>query len=201
MLNDVEVVQQEVKYKYGIDNDFILYVGRLVPIKNIPRMLKAFAEYNSKTDRKITFVLVGSFDHVYPDNEIRDLITQLSSLHQIRVLSDIISQYELVRLYNSALCFFFVSLGEGFGLPILEAMGCGTPVITSNVTSCPEIGGSAAMCVDPFDNKSIYECLYNVLSSAQLRKQMQQDGIKRAASFSWDRCGRQTIEQYYSCLK
>jgi len=199
LLSNGETVRNEVKSKYRIDNDFILYVGRLAPIKNLPRMLNAFTEYNRKTDKKISFVLVGSLDPVYPDKEIEGLIAQLSFNYNIRILNEI-SQDDLVMLYNSALCFLFVSLGEGFGLPILEAMGCGTPVITSNVTSCPEVAGSAGITVDPYNDKEIYESLSGVLSSPELREQMKKDGLKRSSFFSWDRCCRETIEQYKLCL-
>jgi len=192
-------IKTKIKNKYGIENDFLLYVGRLAPIKNIPRMLRILAEYNRKTSSRISFVIVGSYDPVYPDTEIESTIRLLRCDHQILVLSSI-SQKDLVQLYRSALALFFISYGEGFGLPILEAMNCGLPVITSNCTACPETVGDAGILVEPCDDRMIYEALSNVLSRNELRCEMARNGLRRANLFSWDKCAQETIEQYRLCL-
>lgn len=199
VIKNTSNIKTKIKNKYGIENDFLLYVGRLAPIKNIPRMLRILAEYTRKTSSRISFVLVGSYDPVYPDTEIESTIRLLSSDYQIVVLSDV-SQEDLVQLYNSAEVLFFVSYGEGFGLPILEAMNCGLPVITSNCTACPETAGDAGILVDPYDDRMIYEALSNVLSRIELRSQIADKGLRRASLFSWNKCAQETIEQYKLCL-
>ena len=191
---------KKIKKKYRLQNDFILYVGRIAPIKNISRMLKIFIEYNKNTNIKLSFVLVGDFDSVYPDNEVRKIFNKTGIDNQVVILKNI-QRDDLVLLYNSAKVLFFVSCGEGFGLPILESMSCGLPVITSNVTSCPEIAGDAAILVSPHNDKEIYCALTEVLRNHDLRSEMIAKGLRRKRLFSWDECAKQTIKIYHSLFE
>ena len=200
VMNNRMAIRKEIKEKYQIANDFVLYVGRFAPIKNIPRMLEALGEYNRRADLKMSFVLVGNFDPVYPDAEIETKIAKFKHEYQVHILRNV-PIGDLVKIYNAARIFVFISYGEGFGLPILEAMACGTPVITSNVTSCPEIAGKAAITIDPHNDREIFEAMSRVLSSEELQRKMKHRGLKRAALFSWDRCCHETIKQYRLCLK
>lgn len=198
-LGDQTEIKAEIKEKYNIENNYILYVGRLAPIKNLPRMLSAWTEYNSTyINEKISFVLVGDYDPVYPDKQIRKAISQVPDDFQVCILKGVPAN-DLVKLYNAAECFLIVSLGEGFGLPILEAMSCGTPVITSDITACPEVAGHAAIQVDPYNVKAIFDGLCNALSSEGLRAKLINEGLKRASLFSWDKCAQATLKNYRIC--
>ncbi len=111
-----------------------------------------------------------------------------------------IKKEEMPLLYNAATLLLYPSFYEGFGLPILEAMACGTPVITSNVSSMPEIGGKAALYVDPMEVGDISKKLKELIDDQQLQKQLQKDGLQRAKEFSWEKCAQQTIDLYIKLL-
>lgn len=107
-------------------------------------------------------------------------------------------QEELPLIYNLADLFVYPSVYEGFGLPVLEAMACGTAVITSNVSSLPEVAGDAAVLVDPMDSSAIAGAISKVLSDKQYKAVLSQKGIERAKQFTWERCARETLEVYSS---
>ncbi|MBE9531210.1 MAG: glycosyltransferase family 4 protein, partial [Proteobacteria bacterium] len=111
-----------------------------------------------------------------------------------------LTQEDLRTVFSSATIFAFPSLYEGFGIPILEAMACGTPVITSNVSSMPEVAGDAAKLVNPFDIEDIKEAIQFLLENEDVREAMTKKGLKRAAEFSWDRCARETLEVYHKTV-
>lgn len=192
---DRELKGKGIKEKYGLGNEFLLYVGRFAPIKNIPRMLAVLSEYNKGAKSKISFALVGDHDPVYPDEELFPAINRAKKYINIVLLKNL-PKTDLISLYNTAKALLFISHGEGFGLPILEAMACGLPVITSNVTSCPEIAGKAAILVDPYNEKQIFDALTSVLGSDTLRSRLAENGLRRAKLFCWDRCARETCEIY-----
>jgi glycosyltransferase involved in cell wall biosynthesis len=124
-----------------------------------------------------------------------DLIESLGLANRVRHLERV-STAELVSLYSGATVFVFPSLAEGFGLPLLEAMACGTPVIASNNTSIPEIVDSAALLVEGESAASIAEAMRTVLSSEALRDKLSMLGRRRAADFSWKKCARETVAAY-----
>jgi len=112
-----------------------------------------------------------------------------------------ISMQELADLYNNAIAFLFISQGEGFGLPILEAMACGTPVLTSNTTACDEIAGQAALKVDPNSLEESVDALHRLLENETLRSELSRKGLARAKEFSWNRCAKETLCVYERCMQ
>jgi len=190
---------EQILCKYGIGGEFILYVGRIAPIKNIPAMLEAFAEVRTRLGKSLQFVLVGQRDPIFREKRIGDYLQKLGISESVILLSGIPIS-DLVWLYNRARALFFVSYGEGFGLPILEAMACGTPVITSNTTACDEIAGDAAFKICPGDRDAAVHALAQVLEDTALGDSLRQKGLARAAEFSWERCARRTLDIYENCL-
>jgi len=167
-----------VKTKYEIDEPFLLSIGS-VPRKNIEGIIRGFA--TSLARQKFILVLSCNMDI----DKYRQIASDLGVEKRVQFLSSL-NDEEVVALYNGCHAFVFPSLYEGFGLPILEAMQCGAPVITSNMSSCPEVAGDAAILVDPKDVRQIASAIDQVCSDDVLRKQLIEKGFKRAKLFSWD---------------
>lgn len=158
---------------------YVLYVGGNKPHKNLRRLMAAFASPAIPSEFKL--VLSGD-----SNSELASIICELGIGERI-VFAGRLSEDELVRLYRGAAALALVSLYEGFGLPILEAMACGTPVVTSNSSSLPEVAGEAAVYVDPISIDSIAGGISVVLRDESLRSRLRQAGLERAGRFSWDR--------------
>jgi glycosyltransferase involved in cell wall biosynthesis len=175
--------------RYNPGYPYLLYVGNRKPHKNIDRLLKAFAQSKLSDDLKL--VMSGE-----PDIDTATLIKELKLEDRV-VFVGLIDDDKLPEFYRGAVAFIFPSLYEGFGLPPLEAMACGTPVLTSNVTSIPEVVGDAALMVDPYDVEAIASGIKRLVEDSQLRKELSQKGIARAKLFSWDK----TAELTWKVLK
>ena len=158
-----------------------------------------FAEVRERINKSLKFVLVGHKDLLFEDTEIERVLQALNIWDSVIFLSNI-PIGDLVSIYNRAQALIFISHGEGFGLPILEAMACGTPVITSNTTACDEIAGDAAMKVEPENLKEAVHALTQVLENETLRRHLREKGLSRAAEFSWARCARETLALYERCV-
>lgn len=189
---DKQECVRRVRRKFpDIQNEFILYVGDLSYRKNIDRVLEAFGRMEHSLRTSVDLVLVHN------ENVIVDLAPQTKELGldgKLICLENVSDG--LVDLYNAAQVFVFPSLYEGFGLPPLEAMACGTPVITSSVSSLPEVAGDAAVLVDPYNVEEIAQALCGVLNSEQFKISLRERGLERAQKFSWDKVARQTLEVY-----
>jgi len=168
-----------VKEKYNLNAPFLLSVGS-VPRKNIDRILRAFAA--SLYREKFLLVLCC---HVEMEKH-RQLAEKLGIRQRIRLLGKL-TDSDLVALYSGCHCFVFPSLYEGFGLPIVEAMQCGAPVITSNMSSCPEVAGDAAILVNPVELGEITEAINQICRQERLRQQLVHKGFERAKIFSWQK--------------
>lgn len=170
--------------------NYFLYVGRIDPYKNLHRLVTAFAALSNRSELELW--IAGPIDSRY----LPALITQIEELrldHHIKFLNYVPYQ-QLPILFNQAIGLVFPSLWEGFGLPVLEAMACGTPVITSNLASLPEVTGDAALLVDPYDVRTITQAMQALAADCKLRCQLRTEGLKRASQFSWQKTGQSTIE-------
>jgi glycosyltransferase involved in cell wall biosynthesis len=185
--------RRRVREALGVDGPYALFLGKLEPRKNVTRLLQAFAEFRRATGSDTQLLLAGHRTSVTPalDEQIAALDLEGAILQAGYVPSDV-----LASLYAGARMFLFPSLWEGFGIPIIEAMACGTPVLTSSVTCLPEIAGDAAVLVDPRSTASIAEGIARLDTSADLRRTLVARGFDRARLFTWDNCARATLETY-----
>lgn len=176
-----------------IRNPFILYLGKLDARKNVIGLIEAYARLKREYSGVVDLVLAGRRHG--EGRAIDEAISRLglqASVIELGYVDDV----ERSALYCGAEIFAFPSFWEGFGLPILEAMVCGTPVVTSNVSCLPEVAGDAAILVDPARAEDIAAGMYKLLTDDSLRQQLVKAGYKRAASFNWESTARQTIESY-----
>jgi alpha-1,3-rhamnosyl/mannosyltransferase len=178
---------------YGLPERYILYLGINKPHKNLAFLLQVFREL--RTEAKL--VLAGKEDPRYP--QVRDEARRLRLDDRVVSWGEV-PDSDLPLIYNGAEVFVFPSLYEGFGLPVLEAMACGTPVICSNTSSLPEIVGDAAICLHPQDRSAWVAALTEVLENQQLRAELKAKGLARAAKFSWQKAARETMAVYRSVL-
>lgn len=179
------------------DKQFIMYVGRPLPHKNLDRLIDAFGLLKKKYP-DLMLALAGKMDANFRRIEAR--VTQKRMADSI-VFTDFVSEGELKWLYQNTAAYIFPSLSEGFGLPGLEAMAHGAPVVSSNATCLPEVYGDAAYYFDPDNTFDMASKISNVLSSAGLRVELIKKGRDRAAKFSWQKMASQTQKVYESALK
>jgi glycosyltransferase involved in cell wall biosynthesis len=181
----------------GLENtEYILFMGGSEPRKNAVTLLKAYRRL-VQTHPRIVLVLVGSMKK--KSEEIRKTIRE-NGLERDVIMAENVPQEALRVLYSQASVFVFPSLYEGFGMPVLEAMACGAPVIASNTSSIPEVAGDAAVLIDPVNDKALADALQRVLNDAQARERMRSKGFARVKLFSWETAARQTLEVYVRCM-
>jgi glycosyltransferase involved in cell wall biosynthesis len=185
---------QEIRERYGISRDFLLAVGSLQPRKNLVRLIRAYAKLRSeREDFTPQLVIVGR--RLWLTHEIFDEVKSHRWANDV-ILTGYVSDEDLPALYRAARAFVYPSLFEGFGLPPLEAMACGTPVVTSGVSSLPEITGGAAMLIDPNDEQSLAKALIEIISDDLLRARMREKGIAQAKKFTWRAAAEKTLRLY-----
>ena len=177
--NTLKLIMKNFEPK--VDNDFILYLGRINRMKNIQGILKAFDNVSSKIEHKL--LIVGN-DENELKKEIHLANLQESTINKI-VFKKNITEEEKCKLMRNASLFLFISLYEGFGLPPVEAMACGCPVIASDNSSLPEVCGDAAYYVNPENHKEIADGIMDVLNNEALRDRMVSKGITRSLHFNW----------------
>lgn len=191
-LNQKEIT--DVKQKYSLDFSFILYVGVLQTRKNISNIVKAY--YKLKKDKmKHKLILAGGIGQKHKDKEIFKTVRQLGLQKEV-IFTGYIPDGDLPSLYNAADLFVFPSIYEAFGLPPLEAMACGIPVITSDRGAFPEVVGDAGIMVDPYDVDGLAKAMQEVLTNDNLKQNMVKKGLKRAEMFSWEKCAKEVLEVY-----
>lgn len=186
---------QRVRQIYRITSDYILSVGSIQPRKNLVRLVRAYSLLRNKlgADKLPKLVFVGKRAWLY-DETLRAL--EDASLGDSVVLTGYVPESDLPALYSGATCFVYPSIFEGFGLPPLEAMQCGTPVIIGNRTSLPEVVGDAAFAVDPFDIDAIAAAIEQLLNKPTLRDELRVKGLERAKIFDWSETARRTLRVY-----
>lgn len=189
---DAEQVSK-VKDIYGISDDYYLYLGTLEPRKNIVRLIEAYSLLRSRNSCVPKLVIAGGKGWLYDD--IFAKVNQLGLQDDV-LFTGYVDTSHVPLLFKGAYAFVFPSIYEGFGLPPLEAMACGTPVITSNVASLPEVVGDAALLVDPYSVDSIADGMEKIISDSQLRFHLSKRGLKRASEFSWDNSARIVLDIY-----
>lgn len=189
-----------VRRRYGIpEGPYLLSLNTLEPRKNIERTVRAFtALVREQGVPGLNLVLVGAKGWKYEG--IMKALEGAGAARGRMVLPGFVADEDLAPLYSGALAFVYPSLYEGFGLPPLEAMQCGTPVITSNTSSLPEVVGDAGIMVDPRDTEALCEAMLKVYGDDALREQMRTRSLARAAQFSWERFTRQTLDAYRTAL-
>lgn len=186
-----------IRNRYNLPGSYILYVGTIQPRKNIDSLIEAYARLRSGNSQIPGLVIVGRKGWLY--DRLFERISELGLTDNV-FFTGFVPDEELPFIYEGATVFSYLSLFEGFGLPPLEAMACGVPVVVSNTTSLPEVVGDAGFLVMPTDIDAIAAALKAVLDNPELAATMSRKGSERARSFSWDRCARETLE-IYSAVK
>lgn len=188
--NSRKVEMEEIRKKYKILGEYILFVGTLQPRKNIEKLVEAFSKLGEE-DKKIELIVVGKRGWLFED--ILNSPKKYGVTDKVKFL-EFVSDQELETLYQNAICFILPSLYEGFGLPVLEAMKNGCPVITSNVSSLPEAGGDAALYVDPKNAVDIKNKIELLISDKKLRNDLVEKGYNQVKKFSWEKTAKETLK-------
>lgn len=183
-----------------LPDTFVLFLGTLEPRKNVDGLIRAYACWRKQEPDAPPLVIAGGKGWYY--SHIFSLVESLNLTERVR-FTDYVPQHELPLWYNAASLFVYPSHFEGFGLPVLEAMACGTPVITSTVSSLPEVTGNsgAARLVSPADPDALATAMREVMADSDLRAAMSQQALMRAAHFSWGKTARETVEVYRKAMK
>ncbi len=177
--------------KYGVGfRDYFLFVGTLEPRKNLKNLLIAYLEYVNRTKNPTPLLLAGGMG--WRSEHFNDILQKALASGYVKRLG-YVSDAELVRLYGGAKAFVFPSFYEGFGLPPLEAMACGTPVIASNASSIPEVVGEAGLLIDPNNPKSIEKALLRLDEDEDLRLRLQTLGLQRSKTFRWEKAAKKLL--------
>lgn len=199
-ITDPEILAAARK-RYGLNERYIFYLGGLDQRKNVPQLVKAFSFlYRQMGDPNLQLLISGNPEKqnglLFPDP--RPVAADLGMSGQI--VYRFVEEEDKPAIYSGASLFVFPSLYEGFGLPPLEAMGCGAPVVCSNRTSLPEVVGDAAITVDPDDTHALVEAMHKVLSSTELQADLRHRSLERANFFSWHKTATETIAVYEETL-
>lgn len=185
---------RRVEKKYQINPPYVLNVGTINPRKNLEFLVTVFAEAKKTHKLPHTLVVAGKkgwhYDTLF--RKVKDL-----GLGEQVLFTGYVDDVDKPALYHGADLFLFPSIYEGFGLPPLEAMFCGTPVISSNTSSLPEVIGAGGIGLSPHDTNGWVEAMAHVLNTPALRKKLVEQGRKQASTFSWDRCARETLAVYH----
>lgn len=185
----------EVKKYYRISTaKYILWVGTLEPRKNLPTLIKAYSQLKS-IHSEYTLVLGGG-----PGWQYQDILNLTLSLGNRIQITGYLPQRDLIPLYAGASLFAYPSLYEGFGMPLLEAMASGVPIVASRTSSIPEVVGDAGVLVDPLSISDMGKAIMKLLDDSSLRSSMQEKGIQRAKQFTWERAAQETLQIYQEIL-
>ncbi len=185
-------VLNRVKERYNIKDKYLLFLGTLEPRKNIPGLIRAFHKIK---DRFPNYQLVIAGKRGWKFQEIFKTVEELRLEDRV-IFTGYLPEEDIPSLYSGAELFIYPTLYEGFGFPPLEAMACGTPVITSNLSSLPEVVGEGGILIDPNNIDELSRAMESVLADENLRKGLREKGLRQAAKFSWERCARDTLKVY-----
>jgi glycosyltransferase involved in cell wall biosynthesis len=175
--------------RYKLPERFILYVGRIYPMKNVRGLVEAFARLRDRIPHSL---VICGIKHYKTESDFAAI--DQHSLHDRVIPTGFVEEEDLPALYSMADVFVLPSLYEGFGIPLLEAMACGCPIVTSTQGSCPEVVDGAGVLVDPRDSADIAEGIYKVLTDRELAAGLVAEGYQRVAQFSWEKCAGETLD-------
>jgi glycosyltransferase involved in cell wall biosynthesis len=192
-----QALKTAVRARYHLPEKFLLFVGLVEPRKNLPLLLKSYRRVADQGNL-IPLVIVGRKGWMY--EQVLDLIAGLGLTDRV-LLAGYVSPEDLPIVYNLADVFIYPSLYEGFGLPPLEALACGTPVITTAVSSMPEHVGQAGLLIPPGDEEALTQAIIHLLNDQELKSRLAILGPQQAAQFTWTRTARQTLQVYENVLK
>lgn len=184
---------QRVRVRYGLPGSYILFIGSLEPRKNVKTLLRAYSVLSENIKKEFPLVIAGG--RGWLNSDIPGLVSELGIKDKV-LFAGYVDDGDLSAMYSAASLFVYPSLYEGFGLPILEAMACGTPVVTSNTSSMPEVAGDAAVLIDPVDIENLSFTMGQLLENNAKRNEMILKGFERASVFSWEKCARETLDVY-----
>ncbi len=187
------IILAATRHKFGLKHPLLLGVGTLEPRKNHPGLIKAFYQAQRQKNGPAMLAIAGGPGWLY--EETRNLVAELKLERKVRFLGHV-TDLELITLYSMADVFAFPSFFEGFGIPPLEAMACGAPVITSNTSSLPEVAGDAALLVDPGDINALAQAILSILGNDQLRAELVKKGYQRAQQYTWAMSARKVLKVY-----
>jgi len=195
-ITDIKTLEA-AKQKYKLPDNFMFFLGNTDPKKNTPNVLKAFADFNAKSDLKYKLVMLD-----YDSTALMQVLNDIGhpELKQDIVMTGYVPNAEMPAIINQCKVFLYPSLRESFGIPILEGMACGVPVITSNTSSMPEIAGDAAAIVDPSKPAEITAAIENIISDREYREMLCKKGIERAKMFSWKVMAEKYLALYSKIL-
>jgi glycosyltransferase involved in cell wall biosynthesis len=180
-----------VRAKYDLAQQYLLYIGTLQPRKNLQRVVEAFARICGRPGMAgVQLVLAGKQGWLY--QSLLEQVAREGMTEQV-VFPGYVPDEDLPAMLSAATAFVFPSLYEGFGIPVLEAGGCGVPVITSNTSSLPEVAGDAALLVDPHDVDAIANAMYRLVTDPELASELRRRGHENVKRFSWEKCARETL--------
>ncbi len=184
---------QRVKNLYHLPDRFLFFLGNTDPKKNTKGTLKAFSDYLKKTGDDMYLVMLD-----YEESALQKLLTEIGdqTLRNRIILTGYVVNTDLPAIYNLCKVFLYPSLRESFGIPMLEAMRCGAPVITSNTSSMPEVSGGAAHIIDPYKPEEITAGIQKILTDEAYRNELIQKGFQQSAKFSWENMARKVLELY-----
>jgi glycosyltransferase involved in cell wall biosynthesis len=190
---DREEARAHVRDRHGVDAPFVLFVSTIEPRKNVPTLVRAMWQLQECYKEDVHLVLAGGKGWLFEDSFAA--VEEYKLDDRVHFLGRVSSE-DLLYLYNAAEMLAHPAFYEGFGLPPLEAMACGLPVIVSNVSSLPEVVGDAGLLIDPHDVDELTVAMWRVLNDDGLYREMRQKGLRQAAQFSWERAARETLDIY-----
>lgn len=194
-LPDFENITGNIKKKYGVSDKYLLFVGTLQPRKNILRLIDCFEKLIKKNNYNLQLLIAGKKGWLY--EEITEKLKE-RDLNKNIILADFVKSEELPYLYKGAQCLVLPSLYEGFGIPIIEAMACGCPVVASKVSCIPEITGDAAVLVDPYSTDDIAKGIQKILTDKNTGKKLKEKGLTRVKKFDWMTAAKKTLDNLIS---
>ena len=187
-----DAIKESANLPLNLPKRYFLFVGTLDPRKNLLRVLNAFEQIDPQV-HDIHLVIVGG--QGWKNRQFYQQLNTNQNKNRV-VMTGFVSRLQLKLIYENAVCLLFPSLYEGFGFPILEAMSCGSPVITSRTASMPEVAGDAAMLVDPIDTGAIASAMLEIMTNTALRDTLITKGYQRLDNFSWEKCAQETLRVF-----